>query len=85
MCRNVPASLYLEEGFDPSGFGGPGHLGLCPEPVYAYSKGISSIQEPGFKDVGTYGFAQYNQTDLSRFKEVLLRESVQICHELSGF
>ena len=81
----MPASLYLEEGFDSFGFGGPGHLGLCPEPVCAYSMGFGSIQELGFKDIGTCGFAQYKWTDLRKFKEVLLRESVQICHELSGF
>ena len=85
MCRSVPASLYLEEGFDLFSFGGPGHLGLCPEQVSAYSMGIGSIRELGFKDIGTCGFAQYNWTDLSKFKEVLLRESVQICHELSRF
>ena len=43
------ASQFLDEGFDPFGFGGPGHLGLCPEPVSAYSMGIGSIQELGFK------------------------------------
>ena len=85
MCRNVHASLFLEEGFDPFDFGGPIHLGLYPEPVSAYFMGISSIRELGFKDVGACGFAQYDQTDLGKFKEVLLRESVQICHELSGF
>ena len=79
------ASQFLDEGFDPFGFGRSGNLGLCPEPVPAYSMGIGSIRELGFKDVGACGFAEYDLTDLSKFKEVLLRESVQICHELSGF